>query len=237
MHIKISFIGKYLYSSLYYRLQVPFKEMEPKSLWPRQELWDSIIAPSPTLSNLACSFLLPTGVCGPLLTPPQITCSPFRWGILPKTHQKVKTHPNTEINQHQALTQGTGGGTGEISGPGVGEICSTFKYTAWGYIGKPNKVGARQSSQGGLFFLRAWINLFWQTWFELDFYFQGNLQRQCFCFHGGGPVDSPLNHPKRVVTFHPTQDAVPLRRDLLSSNLLPWISQNIPLIEPACIHP
>ena len=54
-------------------------------------------APSLTLSNLACSFLRPTGkICGPLLTLPLYHLFPMQ----------MKIHPHTEINPCSAHAGG-----------------------------------------------------------------------------------------------------------------------------------
>ena len=59
-----------------------------------------IVIPFPTLSNLACSLLLPPGkVCGPLLNPPQPTSKcVYSKTLLPNQSAGQQVYPETTLS-------------------------------------------------------------------------------------------------------------------------------------------
>ena len=153
-----------------YRLQVPFKETEPKSLWPRQQLPDPYDCPFPHLKQPGLSFPLPLGrYVAHFLPYLYITCSPCRWGILPKTRGSKRAH--TEINQHSALMHAAGGWSRRNEWAWVGEIRSPVKSASWGYTGKSSCEGDQSllpgwpaPSEGTINFLYTLFPWTWLDW-------------------------------------------------------------------------
>ena len=156
-----------------YRLQVPFKEIEPKRLWPRQEWPDPYHHPFPHPEQPG--LLLPiTHWEGMWSTPHSASISPVphaREASCLKLIWGSKDAPTQRWINTQPLCIVQGAGAGEISGPGMREIRSPKKSTAWGYKGKPNCEWDQSLLSGPLLSLRVWIDLpytlFQWTWFHL----------------------------------------------------------------------
>ena len=109
----------------------PLRRLNPKASGQDKNYQTLIIAPSSTLSKLACSFLLPTGrVYGLLLILPLYHLFPRQMTHLAQNQLEDQNEPPRYQSMLSPNTA-QGAGAGEIRGPRAGKIRSPVKSAAW----------------------------------------------------------------------------------------------------------